>query len=169
MSTWERLQQAFLADHQAMLRGFQDLIAALAREDWEAAVRAASRLDTVAGPHIEFEEKYLYPQVGRSRGDTYLSRLYDDHEEVAGALTEILDVLADPNEKTPSRATVARWMATLRGGIDHASACGTLLGELKGLPEERQREFLDGLTRLRDQAARWTELAFHVDTHAATT
>src|SRR6056297_1856118 len=152
MTTWERLQQAFLADHQAMLRGFQDLIGALSREDWDAAGRAAAGLDTTAGPHIEFEEKYLYPQVGRSRGDTYLSRLYDDHEEVAGALMEILQVLGDCNQTTPSRTTVGRWLATLRSGIDHASACGTLLGELNGLPEERQREFLDGLTRLRDQA-----------------
>lgn len=163
MTTWEQLQQAFLADHRAMLRGFQELINALVAGDRQASGRAASELNAVAGPHIEFEERFLYPQVARTRGDTYLSRLYDEHDEVVAVLADIIDgsETAPHEPRRLDRSTVSRWVATLRGGIDHASACGTLLGELKSLSEPQQLEFLDRLNRLRDRGNCWTELNLH--------
>lgn len=166
-TTWERLQRAFVEDHRAMTRGYRDLIEQLLANDFEAAGRAASRLDSIAGPHIEFEERFLYPLIGRSRGDTYLSRLYDEHEEVVDVLSEILAVLTQQSQpqkpqlapqETPQEGTVRRWIAQLRGGIDHASACGTLLNEIQSLAEDEQLRFLDGLARLREQGNRWTEL-----------
>jgi hypothetical protein len=154
-STWERLQKSFVEDHRAMTRGYQELIGLLTAGDWVAASQAASRLDRIAGPHIEFEEKYLYPQVAKSRGNRYISRLYDEHDEAVTVLGEILQA---GQPARPADEKVAGWIERLRHGIDHASACGTMLGELKSLPEAEQRRFLDGMTRLREKGARWTEL-----------
>ena len=155
---WERLQHEFVEDHRKMTRGYRELIDLLENRDFVGASHAASRLDTVAGPHIEFEEKYLYPHAAKTRGDTYLSRLFDEHDEMLEVLRQILHAAEDG---ATSDQSVQQWIVQLKNGIDHASACGTLLSELKTLSENEQLTFLDGLTRLRDQGARWSELHCH--------
>jgi hypothetical protein len=161
-SPWERLQRAFIDDHRAVTRGYRELIEHLQRQDLVAASHAASRLDTLAGPHIEFEEKYLYPQASAARGDRYLSRLYDEHEEIL----EVLVQIAGAAEQPADAETVEHWVAQLRQALDHASACGTMLSELKALPESEQRKFLDGLMRLRQQGNRWSDLPCQAATAA---
>lgn len=156
-STWERIQQVFVDDHRSMMRGYRDLIALLKDRNFDEAAQAASQLDSLAGPHIEFEEKYLYPQVAKSRGDAHMSRLYDEHDVV---LTVLVALEMLPHRDSPDEETLQKWISQLQLGIDHASACGNLLIELKSLSEDEQLRFLDGLTRLQEQGTRWTQLQF---------
>ena len=154
-NTWERLEKAFDEGHRSIIRGYRDLIGQLEQRNFVAASQAASRLDTIAGPHIEFEEKYLYSQITKSRGDTYMSQLYDERDEAMSALCQTLRL---PHRPAPDDQTVTVWIEQLRRGMDHASACGTMLSELRSLPDEAQMKFLDGLTRLRESGSRWSEL-----------
>ena len=113
-TTWERLQNAFVEDHRSMTRGYRELIELLDQGDFVAASHAASRLDTIAGPHIEFEEKYLYPHVAKSRGNTYMSRLFDEHDDVA---TTLVEILSTAKHQPPDQQSVARWLTTLIGRL----------------------------------------------------
>ena len=67
MSSWERLQTAFVDDHQTMTRGYVDLLEAIQSRDFALASQTAARIDELAGPHIEFEEQCLYPEVTKNR------------------------------------------------------------------------------------------------------
>lgn len=154
-STWNQLQTAFVDDHVAMTRGYRDLLEAVQAGDFGSASRIASTLDEIAGPHIEFEEQCLYPEVKESRGETYTTRLYDEHAEVLGAIVELQSL---PEDARPTDERVAQWKEQLQHGLDHAAACGSLLSHLGAQSVEQQQARFDELIRFRRQGHRWSEL-----------
>ena len=153
---WNELKRAFVHDHRVLTRGFRDLIAQLDAADYFVVAKLADQLDQLAGPHIEFEERYLYPAGGRIRGQDYAENLYDEHAEVIAAITELQE-LTDASE--PSEQQLADWRSSLQHGLEHAAACGSLLSHLQVMPSEQQKEYLDAMQELRVQARRWSE--FH--------
>ena len=50
------LGEAFVEDHQHLTRGLNHLLEALRNENFQEAAWIAEELDTIAGPHIQFEE-----------------------------------------------------------------------------------------------------------------
>ncbi|MFQ5741686.1 MAG: hemerythrin domain-containing protein [Acidobacteriota bacterium] len=149
------LADAFLSDHKVMTQGFHRILKALERNDLKGAVELARRLDRVAGPHIEFEEEILYPQIRRNRGRDYVSRLYREHQVALQGIQTLLQSPAgtalDPHEKE-------QLVGKIRTALDHAVSCGTLLSHLTTLDETRQEQILNRLRDLRSQGHRWTEL-----------
>jgi len=148
------LETEFLSDHKRMTRGFRDLIKALQANKPADAHRLAAELDFVAGPHIEFEERVLYPRVEGARGEEYGANLRHEHQVARSALQFLLDHRNEPLEPQDR----ARVIQQLRVGFEHAVACGSLLSHLTVLDEADQQAMLGQLRRYRDQKLRWTEL-----------
>ena len=151
----DQLSQAFTDDHKVMMRGFRDLLQALDQRDYAAAARLATKLDLVAGPHIEFEERYLYPAVKESRGEEYVSRLYEEHYQLLSVIVSLQTLTEDA---AASDDRIASWKKSLELGLDHAATCGTLLSHLQAGAEQRQRNYLEAIGRLRKQGRRWSEI-----------
>lgn len=148
------LETEFLADHKKMTRGFRDLIKALEADELSEAFRLAEELDFAAGPHIEFEEHVLYPEVEGARGDEYGANLRHEHQVARSALRFLLE-----HGDKPIRAEdKARVIQQLRIGFEHAVACGSLLSHLTVLDDAAQQSMLKKLREYRDQRLRWTEL-----------
>jgi hypothetical protein len=154
-SIWEQLQTANVDDHRTMTQGYVELLEAIQSRDLASASRIAAELDELAGPHIEFEEQCLYPEVKKIRGDSYTSRLYDEHDEVLSALVEFKSLSP---ESTPDSGRVTRWAEQIQHGLDHAAACGSLLSHLQALSTPLQQQHLESLERLRKQGHRWSDL-----------
>ncbi|TWU55884.1 hemerythrin domain-containing protein [Rubripirellula reticaptiva] len=154
-TAWNELQTAFVNDHIAMTHGYRDLLEAVQSGDFESASRLASDLDKVAGPHIEFEETCLYPEVEESRGETYTARLYDEHAEILRAVVELQSLSDDAK---PTKRRVKQWQEQLQHGLDHAAACGSLLSHLGTQSADQQQSLLNTLLLLRQQGRRWSEL-----------
>ncbi len=154
-STWKQLQQAFVDDHQALTRGYRDLENAIESRDFATATKLAGELDKRAGPHIEFEERFLYPEVESVRGRPYSSRLYREHEAILGVLVELQAIIPG---QPPSNEDVARWKEGLRQGMDHAATCGTLLSHLESQAPKQLEQLLGSLKELRSLGHRWSEL-----------
>jgi len=154
-STWQDLQKAFVDDHVAMTRGYESLMAAVKAGDFPLAAELAEHVDKIAGPHVEFEERFLYPTVQETRGESYVSRLYTEHDEIVRAIRELASL---PPEASPSSEKVARWIEQLTEGLHHAASCGSLLSHLQVQSPEKQRSYLDAIHRLRKQGTRWSEL-----------
>jgi hypothetical protein len=151
-----RLEKEFVVDHRETTRGLKALKDALTANDDVAVLDAAQRLDRVAGPHIAFEEQWLYPLVAESRGEEFRHHMTSEHDEVVDALSKIqaCDGLA-----TVSAARKAEWQRNLQTGLDHVITCGTLLSHLSVLDEVERVEILRRLQDLRDEGILWTELA----------
>lgn len=155
-----RLEQAFLDDHRHLTRGFQALIEAVEQKDVARSKKTADELDRIAGPHIEFEERLLYPRVQQARGSEFSTRLLQEHQVARSAI-----LFLKTHDDTPlSTEDRARVLEQLRVGLDHAVSCGTLLSHLSVLSDSEQAELLQRLEELKAQDLRWTELSGHLST-----
>lgn len=155
-SIWNELRDAFVDDHRKMTQGYERLLTAIDAGDFASASNMAVRLDELAGPHIEFEERFLYPTVKSIRGEAYVSNLYDEHAKIVRAISEIASLQPGAS---PTAQQAARWTTQLKHGLDHAASCGSLLSHLQVQSVEKQREYLQAIQRLRKGGTRWSELS----------
>lgn len=151
----DTLREAFIEDHQKMTKGLTELIRLVEEGEIEEASRRARELDAVIGPHIEFEERRFYPQVQKSRGEEYVTKLYDEHQAGVDALRALIGA-EDPAGL--DEAARKRILEQLRTALDHAFSCGTLLSHVTSLPESEQSDLLEDLKRYRSERHLWTEL-----------
>ena len=152
---WSPLTTAFVDDHQQLTRALKQLKDALGRHDLSEAKRIAEELDRAAGPHILFEEAFLYPEVARARGRDYIDRLYEEHRAGRDLLTRIL---RSDSRRRLGDEEQARLLQQAEMTLDHAVSCGTLLSYLTTLDQTAQKEYFAALLALRQQAKRWTEI-----------
>ena len=147
------LVQAFLRDHREMSRLIYQLVNALDNEDLATSRALAKQLDVVAGPHIAFEEQVLYPLVSkRTRDVTFVRSLYAEHERTRDAV----QILA--SDRDIDSELRQQLLDGMRGGLDHADHCGTLISHLADLTETEQEQALKQLTQFQAEKRRWTEL-----------
>lgn len=150
------LEKEFVVDHRETTRALQNLKVALTGEEDDVVRKAAERLDQIAGPHIAFEEQWLYPLVAKSRGEGFRQHMTGEHDEVVLALSQIR--ACDGLASVPS-SQKSQWQRSLQTGLDHVVTCGTLLSHLSVLKESERDEMLQRLRELRAKAELWTELA----------
>ena len=148
------LEQEFIEDHQILTSGFQQVIDAVEMNDPKRMRASAESLDKSAGPHMQFEEQVLYPQVGQNRGDGFEQSLLREHQVARSAIL----FLTDHDDSPLAAADRARVLEQLRIGLDHAISCGALLSHVTVASEERQQEMLGELREFRRKGTRWTEL-----------
>ena len=154
------LEQAFLEDHHKMMRGLDAVHHALEDGNVPQAVAQARELDRVAGPHIQFEEEVLYPQVGEARGEKYHAVLIGEHDEArrgVEALLQLGDVLGDNAGEPgkPGQEEVGEIRDAIRTGLEHGAHCGTLLSHLTTLDPALQQTALNRLLELRRTGSPW--------------
>ena len=154
---WSPLTTAFVDDHQQLTRALKQLKDALGRHDLSEAKRIAEELDRAAGPHILFEEAFLYPEVARARGRDYIDRLYEEHRVGRDLLTRLLVLRSDSRRRLGDEEQ-ARLLQQAEMTLGHAVSCGTLLSYLTTLDQTAQKEYFAALLALRQQAKRWTEI-----------
>ncbi len=154
---WPPLATAFVDDHKQLTRAFKQLKDSLGRHDLSEAKRIAEELDRAAGPHILFEEEFLYPEVARARGRDYIDRLYEEHRAGRDLLTRIL-VLRNDSRRRLNDEEEAHLLEQAGMMLDHAVSCGTLLSYLTTLDQTTQKEYCAALLAFREQGKRWTEI-----------
>jgi hypothetical protein len=149
------LQRAFLEDHRHLTRGLTNIVGSLERGDEAGARREADILDRNVGPHMAFEEQVFYPELSRILGPEPVSHLYEDHDVGKHAVQKLLEGAGAGTLGEQERTEL---LADLRGMLEHAEGCGTLLSHLEGLRPERLERLMAALVELRSQGIRWTEL-----------
>ena len=150
------LSKAFMEDHRDLTQGFAQILLALRVNDLQRAALIAERLDRTAGPHIEFEEKVLYPAVAKDRGGQYTARLYREHR----LGVELLVRLMESKGKTKLEALEReKSIQDVQIVVDHALSCGTLLSHLTILETEEQEKLLKQLLDFRQAGHLWSQLA----------
>lgn len=149
------LEEAFQEDHRVMTQGFSRLLKALEEDDLPQAIEIADDLDRHVGPHIEFEERVLYPQVSKDRGAAYVDQLYDEHQTALQAVNFLRGCRGKKKLTSEDRH---RLIEQVKTALDHAISCGTLLSHLTVLDANRQQVLVEELNAFRRKQHRWTEL-----------
>lgn len=147
------LNEEFTRDHRKLTQGFLAVAKAIENDQLDEARVLADELDQVAGPHIAFEEEFLYPHVSKVRGKPYATKLYDEHAEILRAIQEL------QQGREMSADQQKQMLNSMRVGLEHAATCGTLLSHLAALPSQTQAHLLDEYLKLKHLGKRWTQLA----------
>jgi hypothetical protein len=149
-----RLAQEFLEEHRHLTRGLYQIREALEGDDLEAASRQAEQLDRLVGAHMEFEEQVFYPELVDRLGGTFVSRLYEEHEEGQTAVKTLLTnpaVALDPTAKQ-------QLLGQVQTALDHAISCGTLLSHIGDLDPVDEERVMQRWHEIHRRSPRWTEL-----------
>jgi hypothetical protein len=131
------------------------MIQAIERDEYETAVNLAEDLDSRSGPHIEFEERYIFPVLEEEFGEAYATRLYDEHADLIATLVELQQF--DASSRPPTEAK-KRWLEDLRTGLARSTESKTFLGNLRAMSPEQKALLLNRHRRLRLRAHRWSQL-----------
>lgn len=142
------LEKEFAHDHRHLTRGFSEIIRALQVNDWAEAQRLAAWLNQKGGPHIDFEERILYPEVAAARGQDYANNLYREHRVAISALEDLISLDPDARTEELKSSLIER----LQVGLDHAVSCGTLLSHLTIHDVPTQEKMLEELRQARSNA-----------------
>ncbi|MBK6285392.1 MAG: hemerythrin domain-containing protein [Draconibacterium sp.] len=70
----------FRNDHRQIRDLIMNLIRAFIQNDILKAEKLLFILNEIAGPHFQFEEEVLYPELIAVYGPEYINKLYIDHD-----------------------------------------------------------------------------------------
>jgi iron-sulfur cluster repair protein YtfE (RIC family) len=136
----------FRSDHRFVLRTLVDLRKAVDAGDLATARQLLDALDGAAGPHMEFEERFLYPFLIPLLGEERVKALISDHQGAAEMLHRAKEIA---RKDALTEEDCAFLHEFIREFLQHAADCeGTgLLAE--ALPSERLQEFGKQIVALR--------------------
>ncbi len=138
----------FRSDHRFVLRTLMDIRKAVDAGEYARARELVEALDSAAGPHMEFEERFLYPSLAPLIGDERVNSLISDHKSAAELVQKAKEVLSKEQLSVDEVSFLHKFIQEF---LQHASDCeGTaLLAE--ALPEEKVKEFGEQLVTLRSK------------------
>ena len=143
----------FLKDHQQFMKLMFAVRNLLKDGRFDEARQLAVELDSIAGPHIAFEEQQLYMMLVEL-GETSVTsdELIGEHHVVLNALRQLL------RSESEDKADLQSIIDGFDSGLRHAEHCGSMVSLLTQLDDHRQEECLAELVGLRDLGGNWTEL-----------
>ncbi len=143
----------FLKDHQQFSRLLFEISKLLEEDKIEEARNRANELDSIAGPHIAYEEAELYSRLSQL-GEKSVSKeaLVKEHHDVLDSLKTLL------SNSHPDETELQGIKSGFRDALTHAEHCGSLISLMSRLDEQQRSESLKTLYRLRAQRRKWTEL-----------
>lgn len=146
-------KDAFLSDHQSLVRGLSRILEALREGEDDRAVIEADALDRTVGAHMEFEETVFYPELAKTMEAEEMQGLYSEHR----VGKQVLLSLIQGSPATPLfTAERDQLIGEIDAILDHAVACGGLLHHLESLEPEQNERLLASLLEIRERKSRWT-------------
>ncbi len=146
------LEAMFDLGHDQLLAGFDSMIDSLRGDEFDVASHCADRVDQTCGAHIEFEQRYLYPEVERNVGEAFATQLYDRHDQMISTIVRL---------STAEHATTAEraeWRAELEKGRRYAIESHRLFDHLSDFCPTRKNRLLAQYRRLQSRGHRWSQL-----------
>lgn len=136
----------FRNDHRFVLQKLLEIRKAVDVGEYARARELVEALDNAAGPHMEFEEHFLYPSLSPLIGEERVQSLINDHKGAAELVHKAKEVLS---KEQLSEGDISFLHNFVQEFLQHASDCeGTaLLAE--ALPEDKIHEFREQLIALR--------------------
>jgi hypothetical protein len=150
------LVETFIEEHKTLMRGLAAILQKVKAGDLVAARELAEDLDRKVGPHIQFEEQVLYPEVGHARGRAFEKELRAEHMTVQRAIKRLIAPDLSEDDLLAQRTELE---AALQVAVEHAESCGTLISHLEALSPENQQEATKRHHQFCERKARWTELS----------
>lgn len=137
----------FRNDHRFVMRTLIEILKRLDARDFAGARELWEELDKATGPHMEFEEQYLYPKLTQLLGEARVNELLAAHQGAAEIIYNSKRILSKEVVSDEEVGQIREWVKIF---FQHAADCeGTaLLAEALG--EEQIDELGKQLISLRE-------------------
>ncbi len=148
MSSLDPIEE-FREDHRKVRDGLLEMIDSLKTRDVIRAREILARLNTLVGPHFQYEEETLYPALKVFLGE-YVDQLIDEHDgviETAKVCAELLEKDSLTDEEATQAAKAARDL------LVHVSNCDGLAILSERLSPEKLEELGEKLAEVRSAGA----------------
>lgn len=110
----------FRNDHRQIRDLIMNLIRAFIQNDILKAEKLLFILNEIAGPHFQFEEEVLYPELIPVYGPEYINKLYIDHDLVIARVIKLKELIS---KSKLSPEELDKGLRLLEGLFPHLTDC----------------------------------------------
>jgi len=136
----------FRNDHRQIRDLVLNLVGAFIQNDMEQAATLIKKLNIVAGPHFQFEEEVLYPELIPVYGPQYINKLYIDHDLVIARIRKLAEFIGKGQVDKKECDTAIN---LLGGLLPHLTDCEGLSIMVETFKEKKINQITEALKQLR--------------------
>jgi hemerythrin HHE cation binding domain-containing protein len=148
------LIQEFHSDHQKVVNALFDLRQAIETSDVSRVRSILDSAEGLVGPHLKFEELYLYPALERFLGEYYARGLVNEHDAVIRSIRRIAQLT---QKEAWSDVEHQSAMTNLELIYEHPISCDGLSLWIERLSAEKQFQLLEKMLEVRRQGTTLSE------------
>jgi hypothetical protein len=143
----DRFVEGFRTEHREALHALLGISEAFRQRDAARIGELMAKVNAGVGPHMQYEEETMYPQLVQFLGPEYVEKMVSDHDRGFGMAGRLMELAAhDPI----TDADIAEADRLVKGQIPHVSDCDGLVVFIELLPPAQQQALFDS----RDRALR---------------
>ena len=143
-SDLQEFTDGFRNEHRAGRDTFLAIGQALRVRDTARIGELMGQANTLIGPHMQYEEEVMYPELAVLFGDEYVTRMLADHDEAFSLAGTLMEIASKPeiSDADATAGNEAIWHL-----MHHATDCDGLVLAIEILPEDAQRRIFDARHR----------------------
>jgi hypothetical protein len=127
--------EGFRAEHRAGRDTFLEIGQALRNRDRVRIGELMDQANTLIGPHMQYEEQVMYPELGVLFGDEYVERMLSDHDGAFTVAATLMEIASKP-EITDNDVDAGN--AAIQHLLPHVTDCDGLVLAIEVLPPDAQ-------------------------------
>jgi hypothetical protein len=135
-SELQEFTDGFRAEHRAGRDAFLGIGEALRARDSARIGELIGRANTVIGPHMQYEEEVMYPELAVLFGDEYVERMLADHDRAFVVASTLMEIASKPEI---TDADVEAGNTAIQHLLPHVTDCDGLVLAIEVLPADAQR------------------------------
>jgi hypothetical protein len=146
--------EGFRDEHRAGRDTFLEIGRALRERDTARIAELMGVANTIIGPHMQYEEQVMYPELAVLFGDQYVERMLSDHDRAFAVAATLMEIAAKPEITDGDIEAGAEAIQHL---LPHVTDCDGLVLAIEVLPRDAQQRIFDARHRSFDQGVTMME------------
>jgi Hemerythrin HHE cation binding domain len=135
-SDLQEFTDGFRNEHRAGRDTFLAIGQALRARDTARIGELMGRANTLIGPHMQYEEEVMYPELAVLFGEEYVARMLADHDRAFTVAATLMEI-ASKSEITD--ADIEAGNTAIRHLLPHVTDCDGLVLAVEVLPTDAQQ------------------------------
>jgi len=132
--------EGFRNEHRAGRDAFLGIGEALRARDTARIGELMGRANELIGPHMQYEELVMYPELSVLFGREYVERMLSDHDRAFTVAATLMEIASKP-EITDADVEVGN--AAIQHLLPHVTDCDGLVLAIEVLPDDAQQRIFD--------------------------
>jgi len=152
-SDLQEFTEGFRDEHRAGRDTFLAIGDALRARDTARIGELMGQANTLIGPHMQYEEQVMYPELTVLFGDEYVERMLADHDRAFTVASTLMGIASKPQI---TDADINAGNTAIQHLLPHVTDCDGLVLAIEVLPADgqqrifaaRHRAFEEGMTMM---------------------